>query len=208
MMRRLLVAVAGTIIATAAQAQSPRDGFYVGAHLGADWNHTTVTDTNGGVPPGPFDFSGRGYFGGVTLGYDKQVGCIPPACIILGVESDLGYASRLTSGVIASSNPIYHQDAKVGGGLYVDVAGRAGIAVGPFMVYGKGGVIALGSEGSQVTTKPGYTPTAAHGFPGVIYGGGIEQNIGHGWSVKVEYSASVLLASRRRPDERHASGAD
>jgi outer membrane immunogenic protein len=106
---------------------------------------------------------------------------------VIGIEGDLGYMGQPASGVIASSNPIYHQDAQVNGGLYGDIKGRTGIVVERTLFYGKGGFAFLNGRGSQVTTKPGYQPSDTGTFTGWVYGGGIEHSLGQGWSLKVEY---------------------
>lgn len=157
-------------------------GLYIGVHGGAAWGHASVTDTTGGVDPGPFHGSGTAAFGGGTLGYNLQRGPL-----VFGVEADLGYMDQLAHGVIPSSNPIHHQDATVRGGLYGDITGRAGITVERTLIYAKGGFAFFDGQGRQVTTKPGYAPTGTNTFTGWVIGGGVEHALGHGWSVKAEY---------------------
>ncbi len=183
--------IAGTVLAASlgwaasAQAEAPFSwtGLYVGAHAGAAWGHSTVTDTNGGVDPGPFKGSATAALEGGTAGYNVQTGIL-----VIGIEGDIGYMGELAHGIIPSSTPIYHQDTTVKGGVYGDLTGRVGIAVeSRTLVYAKGGVAFFAGEGAQVTTKPGYSPTGTDTFRGWVAGGGIEHSLGGGWSVKAEY---------------------
>lgn len=158
-------------------------GFYMGAHAGAAWSDLDVRDTNGGVPAGPFNFTAATKaFGGGTLGYNYQ-----HDRFVIGIEADAGYMDQLSDGRIASSNPLYHQNVTVGAGMYGDVTLRAGIAADRTLIYVKGGGAFLDGQGTQATTKPGYKPTGTDTFTGFVYGGGIEQSLGSGWSMKVEY---------------------
>lgn len=174
-----------------AHAQSPLNGFWVGGSGGIDWSHTSVRDNLNpadGVPPGPFNFSGRNWLAEASAGYDWAILPAGPGLIIVGLEADVGYMAKLASGIIPSSTFPYHQDATVGSGLYIDAAARLGVNVYQTFVYGKVGVITFGDgQSGQVTTKPGYSPHYITSYPGAIYGAGIEQRIGAGWSLKFEY---------------------
>lgn len=157
-------------------------GFYVGAHTGAAWSSLEVRDTTGGVPAGPFKFSDTAFFGGATAGYNFQ-----RDRFVIGIEADLGYMDQLATGRIASSNPIYHQNVEVAGGLYGDVTARAGIVIERTLIYGKGGWAFLDGEGSQTTTKPGYRTTGTDMFTGWVAGAGVEHSLSPNLSLKVEY---------------------
>jgi outer membrane immunogenic protein len=157
-------------------------GFYAGAHVGGVWGNVDVTDTTGGVPPGPFRFSPDGVFGGGTAGYNLQRGNF-----VFGVEADIGYMNLNGSGIIPSSTPPNHQDATLDGGLYGDVTGRLGYAFDRTLVYAKGGFAFYDGEGKQVTTKPGYIHSGTSTFTGWTAGGGIEHYICPAWSIKGEY---------------------
>ena len=109
-------------------------GAYVGLHAGGAWGNVVVTDTDGGVPPGPFPYSASGAFGGATAGVNMQM-----SNVVLGLEGDVGYMALTGAGIIPSSTPPFHQDATLGGGLYGDVTGRLGLSFGQTLVYGKGG---------------------------------------------------------------------
>jgi outer membrane immunogenic protein len=157
-------------------------GFYAGVHVGGVWGNVDVTDTTGGVTPGPFKFSPEGVFGGGTAGYNLQRGNF-----VFGVETDVGYMNLSGSGIIPSSSPQFHQDATLDGGAYGDVAARLGYAFDRTLLYAKGGFAFYDGEGTQVTTKPGYVHSGTGIFTGWTAGGGIEHYISPSWSVKGEY---------------------
>jgi outer membrane immunogenic protein len=158
-------------------------GLYAGVNAGAAWSDVKITDTNGGVDPGPFSASTEAAFGGGQAGYNLQLGMV-----VVGVEGDLGYMGQLGKGTIPSSTPTFHQDTTIAAGLYGDITGRAGVVVGArTLIYGKGGFAFLDAEGKQVTTKPGYQPTGTGNLTGWVYGGGVEHALGRGWTAKVEY---------------------
>ncbi len=136
------------------------DGLYIGAHVGGAWGNMDVVDTDGGVPYGAFSYSPSGAFGGGTLGYNVQINNI-----VVGIEGDLGYMDLTGDKVIASSSPNYHQDLKVDGGMYGDIAGRLGFAFGRTLVYGKGGFAFFDGRAIQATTKTWYTPTGTEPSP-------------------------------------------
>jgi outer membrane immunogenic protein len=131
---------------------------------------------------GPFNYNLNGAFGGGTLGVNWQ-----QSGILLGLETDLGYMDLSGSTTSASSNPIYHQDHSVDGGFYALLGGRIGAVFGNTLVYAKGGWVYFDGEAQQTTTKPGYVTNPISSFDGSAVGGGVEQIIGGGWSVKAEY---------------------
>jgi outer membrane immunogenic protein len=158
-------------------------GFYVGAHLGGAWGDGKVNDTDGGVNPGPFTYSPSGAFGGGTAGYNFQ-----RENLLFGVEADLGYMDLSGGTKIPSSDPMYHQNITLDGGLYGDITGRVGVLVTPAtLIYGKGGFAFYDGEGLQATTKTYYSKSGTSTFTGYVVGGGIEHFITDKISLKVEY---------------------
>jgi len=158
-------------------------GLYVGAHAGYAWGDVSVRDIDGGVDPGPFDYSPDGVFGGGTVGANWQLGAV-----LVGVEGDLGYLDLSGDKIIGSSTGSpHHQDLTLDGGFYALGAGRLGITFGRTLVYGKGGYAYFDGEAKQATTKDYYSKEGTGSFAGWAYGGGIEQALGGGWSIKAEY---------------------
>ena len=184
---RALAAASAAIFALAAPALGQDRGQewtgpYIGANVGYGWGNVGVTDTNGGVDPGPFKYTTQNIFGGGSAGYNLHLG---PA--VVGIEGDLGYMNVNGSGIIPSSTPPNHQDLTLDSGLYADVTGRLGFAAGRTLFYGKAGWAYFDSHAQQVTTKPGYSPTSTGAFDGWVYGGGIEHKFAPNLSLKVEY---------------------
>lgn len=183
MKQAILLATALMGLAGSASAQDRVwSGPYVGAHVGYGWGNVDVTDTNGGVTPGPFNYNTQNIFGGGTVGFNLQI-----ERVVIGVESDLGYMNVDGAGTIPSSTSPYHQDLTLDSGFYADVTGRLGLTFGDTLFYGKGGWAYFDSKAQQVTTKPGYSPTSTGSFDGWVYGGGIEHKLSDHISLKVEY---------------------
>jgi outer membrane immunogenic protein len=191
-MNKILVAVAAASICCAASSASAQgahewSGLYLGAHAGyAQGDATTRQDvTDWGTDPkyvGPFAYDLDGAFGGGTAGYNYQIGAL-----VLGVEGDLGYMDLSGSRTSESSNPIYHQNHTVDGGMYALAAGRIGYSFGRVLAYGKGGYLYYDGEQAQATTKPGFRTTDSGSLNGWAYGGGLELALDRGWSIKGEY---------------------
>ena len=157
-------------------------GLYLGAHAGYAWGNVDVRDTDGGVNPGPFDYTANGAFGGGTVGANWQIGPF-----VMGPEVDLGYMNLTGSSTIPSSDPNYHQNLTLDGGFYAVAGGRVGVAFGNALIYGKGGWAFYDGQAEQATTKTYYTPTGTDPFSGFAYGGGLEYALRGGWSVKAEF---------------------
>jgi outer membrane immunogenic protein len=168
-----------------AAAEKPFDwtGLYLGGHAGYAWSDVDQRQTNGGMPPGPFSYTGNGFVGGATAGYNLQAGMF-----VVGVEGDIGWMDLSGTGRIPSSNPAAHQDISLDAGAYGDITGRLGVAIGKTLIYGKGGWAFYNGEARQKTTNPGFV---THGtdstFTGWTAGGGIEHAISQGLTVKLEY---------------------
>ncbi len=157
-------------------------GPYIGAHAGYSYGESDVTDTNGGVPAGPFGYSSEGVFGGGTVGYNRQF-----SNIVIGIEADFGYLNLEGDTKIASSTPAYHQDLTQEGGLYGVAAARLGLSFGRALIYAKGGVVYFDGEAAQTTTKPGFITNTEDHATGWAYGGGVEYALSQHWSLKAEY---------------------
>ena len=46
-------------------------GFYAGLNVGGAFGNASVTDTNGGVPAGPYAYQPKGVFGGGQAGFSN-----------------------------------------------------------------------------------------------------------------------------------------
>lgn len=180
-----MLGCAGAVALAGAAAAAPPDwsGLYAGIHGGGVWGGVSVTDTNGGVDPGPFTYSASGLFGGATAGANMQFGGL-----VAGVEGDIGYMGLQGHSTIGSahSDP-YYQNLDLKGGAYGDLTGRAGVAFGQLLVYGKGGLAFYSGQATQATTFPGYVTTPTGLFTGWTAGVGVESHLSPSMSVKLEY---------------------
>lgn len=159
-------------------------GFYAGLHAGYVAADASVTDTNGGVPAGPFGYKPDGAMAGVQAGYNYRIG----SGLLIGAEGDLGYIGLSGGGVIPSSNPAFHQDLALSSGFYGDITARVGYIITPsLLLYGKGGYAYFDTNASQTTTKPGYVTTSAGSRNGWVAGAGAEWMFLANVSLKVEY---------------------
>lgn len=193
MLRATLASLFALLLSLPALADPLWSGFYIGAHAGYAWGEASTSDDikdwcspgdtaciNKYVGPFPFDVDGG--FGGGTVGANWQHGPL-----VIGLEGDLGYMDLIGSRRTDSSNPTKYQTLEVEGGFYALAAGRVGFAWNHTLVYGKGGWAYYDGEATQTTTNPGFVTHGTGALYGWAYGGGIEQVIGNGWSLKGEY---------------------
>lgn len=157
-------------------------GVYVGANAGYGWGRMDVTDTTGGVAPGPFSYKPDGYSGGAFVGLNRQFGAI-----VVGGEMEAGYADLTGSGRIASSVPTAYQTIELQGGWYAMAAARLGVAVDKTLFYAKGGYVVTGASAGQTTTNPGYATFRARDLQGWAYGAGLEVALLKGWTMRAEW---------------------
>jgi len=158
-------------------------GPFLGANVGYSWGSADVKDTDGGVAPGPFSYAPSGFVGGAQAGYNFQFDRI-----VVGLEGDVGYLDLNGSSKLPSSDPNYHQDITLGGGVYGDITGRIGVLVTPVsLLYVKGGYALFDGEALQATTKSYYDKTGTDTFSGFVIGGGLEQKLTDSLSLKIEF---------------------
>jgi outer membrane immunogenic protein len=153
-------------------------GFYIGAHLGADWANrdrernvfNDVIVAPSGIDPVlsvPFEhkMTSTGAFGGAQFGYNWQTSC----CFVFGIEVDIGgfnnenrrdfFASTLTSSFTSPTpvpgTPVAGHAAlfnvREEGGFYGDVTGRIGYT---FSGFGLGG--GYGGGSALIYAKGGF----------------------------------------------------
>jgi outer membrane autotransporter protein len=177
-------------------------GFYVGGFAGGAWaGNVTATELAPGSGQAA-SFNGIGTqssyglapsgIGGLTSGYNYQAGSL-----VAGLEAEGGYL-RLNGSAPFFANPDTVSSAKIGD-WYAALTGRLGYAVGPALVYGKGGTAIVDVTESVIdghfldcTATPCRTVAAMGINPiGVtwIAGTGLEYALSNNWSVKGEYLA-------------------
>jgi outer membrane immunogenic protein len=145
-------------------------GCYAGAHAG------------GGVLSDSFAFNLNGS-GGIFGG---QIGCnVQRGQLVFGLEGEAAW-----SGLGYSFNSA---NAGGSGGITgrnrwsADLAGRAGVAVGRALVYGKVGVAQGAFAISESSSDRVFDQNASGVLTGVVFGGGLEYAFAPNWSVKLEY---------------------
>jgi opacity protein-like surface antigen len=156
-------------------------------NLGAAWNHAEFSDVNNGglqfaffgVPQPFWTVDKAGFTIGGQAGYNLQAGNF-----VYGIEGDLNWADAKASGTfvpnitIKATTKLESMDS---------IRGRLGVAFGPVLIYGTGGVAfahfsdawGLASTGGN-TFSDGTTRTAG------IFGGGIEYMFAPNWIARVE----------------------
>jgi outer membrane immunogenic protein len=193
-----LGAAAGLAIAASANATDlgyknsygPWTGFYIGATGGYAWD---AVNPHGGVED-------KGGFGGGQIGYNLQ-GAFGRRSLVLGIEADFQ-----GTGIDHTGNgSLFFRNGRVDPDLHTrsidyfgTVRGRIGLAAGPALFYGTGG-LAYGNEKNIITdlaTNPNNVFQANGVQTGWTAGFGVEYKIDPNWSLKVEYQHVDLAADR------------
>lgn len=147
-------------------------GFYIGAHLGADWanrdrernvfNQNVVIGSTDPTFFAPFDnkLTSTGAFGGAQFGYNWQTSC----CFVFGIEVDLGGFNNderrtVTAttiglpGMPLGQGQVATFHVREEGGFYGDVTGRIGYT---FSGFGLGGGYGGGTNSAMIYAKGGF----------------------------------------------------
>jgi outer membrane autotransporter protein len=181
-------------------------GFYVGGFAGGAWaGNVTATELAPGSGQAT-SFNGIGTqtsygvgssgIGGLTFGYNYQAGSL-----VAGLEAEGGFL-HLSGSAPFFANPDTVSSAKIGD-WYSALTGRLGYAIGPALIYGKGGAAIVDVTDSVIDghldpvecANPAArcrTVAAAGGNPlGATWvaGAGLEYAFNNQWSVKGEYLA-------------------
>lgn len=140
-------------------------GFYIGANAGYGWGSSNLS----------------GAVGGGQLGYNWQADRF-----VLGIETDFQASGQRASNLVAMLGAAFAETDKVT--WFGTTRARLGIASGPWLFYGTGGV-AYGQvkiDGTATGTVVG--PYSAGGTKtGWAVGAGVENAIDKSWSWKLEY---------------------
>jgi outer membrane immunogenic protein len=128
---------------------TPWDGLYFGGSLGYQWTGVAASDTytfaSNPAASASGNFTGSGFLGSVQAGYNMQ-----KTSLVYGLEADLGYlnisGSQSRGLNVAKSGDSLNASYSSRSSVYGDVTARAGVTVGKFLFYAKGGVAALDAE--------------------------------------------------------------
>src|SRR5215831_12952007 len=191
--RLVLAAVSVIALSAAAKADgyapAPRgyraptwEGLYIGAYIGgadADMHIRDVDNLNGGAR---FSIHDESFIWGGQAGYNLQAGNV-----VFGIEGDIGktYFNK------RRFDPNFPNGTFSGleGGTVGDVTGRLGVAVGPALLYAKGGWAFFDGDVFVDNHLGGFGGGRAFAptFNGWTLGGGGEFKFSRAWSAKIEY---------------------
>ncbi|WEK03651.1 MAG: outer membrane beta-barrel protein [Candidatus Devosia phytovorans] len=134
-----------------------------------DWTGFYVGASIGGATTDDFDEANSAWTGGVQAGYLQQFGTF-----VVGGELSASL-----------SDDLYYQ-IQPGAGLQeswaIEAKGRAGVALDQTLIYGTAGIALSELEAAGATTSEAET------YAGAVFGAGIEQGLGNGWSLRAEYT--------------------
>jgi outer membrane immunogenic protein len=130
------------------------EGAYIGINGGYGWSNSGATDADGA-------------FGGGQIGYNWQRGRL-----VFGIEGDFQ-----GSDVNSSNSGLAGSDMD----WFSTVRGRVGLANGPLLIYGTGGVAFADITNRFAFVEDSDTKT------GYAVGGGLEWAFAPNWSAKAEY---------------------
>lgn len=189
-------------------------GFYVGGSVGGGWQRSATaynSDPSYALGPGLFIFAldngvqassltqnGSGVLGGVTLGYNWQ-----RSAVLLGVEGDWSWSGIKGVNSVAPPAaffyPVLTTTTETRTDWLATLRGRLGFVVAPQTLLFATGGLAIGdiktstnvvpSTGGSTCANNALCVAGSGSFirTGWTAGAGIEQGIGHNWTVKVEY---------------------
>jgi opacity protein-like surface antigen len=167
------------------------DGFYVGVNFGAAKGVKDWSDPTGGLlllntPRFPASGEQAGIFGGVTAGWNHQMGSF-----VVGVEADVAaaslYGNAVCGGVWGFGGIGWA--CKTSTDVLASLDLRAGYAVGRALFFAKGG-LAYAHDKFEIAESPlAPFPAASVGQSrwGWNIGAGFEYALGGGWSARAEY---------------------
>ena len=137
-------------------------GAYVGINGGYGWSDSNPTSAEGG-------------FGGAQVGYNWQRGRL-----VFGIEGD--FQGGDIGGSVTDFDATLHSEIN----WFSTVRGRLGIATGPWLIYGTGGV-AFADIDTRVRFDDGDSWKTSGTETGYAVGGGLEWAFAQNWSAKAEY---------------------
>lgn len=193
-------------------------GFYIGADIGGAWSNQTAVTTPfaapgfGLIPVGGAGIAGfgnlptnhggnkSGVIGGLYAGYNMQFNMF-----VLGLEADISLKSKNsgsdTQAVLATfgaPTPAYTMNVTSGTGNWLATArARAGLALGPALIYATGGAAWTTISGSATagglvaaginTVGQFANVTWSNTKTGFVVGGGLEWMFSPNWTLRGEY---------------------
>lgn len=154
-------------------------GFYLGGYAGVGVQRSRGQDSTGAVI-GELDYTGSGFSGGITAGYNYQFG----RNWVAGIEGDFGHLGLGRE--VTDWNDFANYDSKTS--WVGTLRGRIGHTNGPTLSYLTGGVAWVRFE--DILTEPDGSPflSSAKTKTGYTLGSGVETRLGGNWTAKAEYA--------------------
>jgi outer membrane immunogenic protein len=153
-------------------------GFYIGGHLGADWQDVDWRNVN--LTGERVNNDATGFIGGGQAGYNQQFGNI-----VLGVETSLS-GSTVSDDFRSAVNPAVRYSTDIN--TIFTVTGRLGVAADKWLVYAKAGYAGAEVDVSGRNTALPDRFSIDDWRNGWTVGGGLEYKIMRNISLGVEYS--------------------
>jgi outer membrane immunogenic protein len=173
----------------------PWTGFYLGAHVGYGWGTKTFLD-NFPTPDLALDAAPgiSGIVGGMQGGYNYQINWL-----VIGVDGVFSWSGAQNSSFSCFS--FGNQDCSAQPEWLAAATGRIGVALGPALIYAKGGAAWVEDHYTNIATCSGSQPRSRAGITaacgdlftadnyrvGWTAGLGIEYQFAQNWFLRAEY---------------------
>jgi outer membrane immunogenic protein len=167
-------------------------GFYAGVFTGVGAQQSRGLDPTG-VTAGVVEYTGAGFTGGGTVGYNWQFN----RNWVVGVEGDFGYLGLNHNIQDYLNGFVYNSKTSWIGTL----RGRAGYANGPTLSYITAGGAWVHSDDTAASVLG--SATTSNTLGGYTIGSGVETMLGGNWTAKAETS---FVDVGRGTTPAHASG--
>jgi outer membrane immunogenic protein len=151
-------------------------GWYIGANVGAAWQHTDANSAYRGFAFDNNTFSKSVFIGGGQIGYNWQHGNF-----VFGLEGDISGLSGKNTGQLQDSTG-YTYSSRIN--WLSTVRGRFGLAVGDTMAYMTAGVAFAGVK--NAISSEGTTYSSSKTRTGWTVGGGVEHMLSRNWTIGLE----------------------
>ncbi|MCL4767995.1 MAG: outer membrane beta-barrel protein [Hyphomicrobiaceae bacterium] len=153
-------------------------GLYWGLSGGYGWGDSDSSFDSAGLS-GSASSDPEGYLASASVGYNYLLG----PSFLVGVEGDLGFMDISADDKELAGGQIYRTSY---GPWWGTMRGRAGIVMGPLLLYGTGG-LAFASLEEHALELAGETASDREVRSGWVVGGGLEVAFSDSVSAKVEY---------------------